>query len=291
MKSCEPEKIFSLIPGFENASKEVARSIHNVVLEREELRQVADTLHGTWLGHPLHPALTDFVIGAWALGSVLDGISLSHRSRRIEKAADILIDLGNALSVPTAAAGLADFSAAPRSTLNTGATHALLNVGGLALNICSAACRRSRKRTAGIALSAAACGTLLLSAWLGGRLVFEQKVGVSKIPRPDRAKDWTPVVPESEIQDQSPKRVDAAGAPVLLFKSGAQTHAMGAVCAHEGGPLEEGHFNGPHVTCPWHQSVYDLRDGSVVHGPATYPEPAYDVRTQGGTIEVRKKEI
>jgi hypothetical protein len=62
MKSCEPEKIFSLIPGFENASKEVAHTIHDMVLKREDVRQVADALHGTWLGHPLHPALTDFLI-------------------------------------------------------------------------------------------------------------------------------------------------------------------------------------------------------------------------------------
>lgn len=291
MKSCEPEKIFSLIPGFENASKEVAHSIHQMVLSQEEIRPVADALHGTWLGHPLHPALTDFVIGAWALGSVLDGISLGHKSRRIERAADILIDLGNALSVPTAASGLTDFSTAPKKAMNTGAAHALLNVGSLLMNLVSAACRRSGKRTAAISLSATAFGTLLVSAWLGGRLVFEERIGVNKIPDSPGGKDWTPVAGESEIQDQSPKRVDAAGAPVLIYKSGNQTCAIGAVCAHEGGPLNEGQVSGTQVTCPWHQSVYDLRDGHVVHGPTTYPEPAYDIRNQEGILEIRKKEI
>ena len=40
----------------------------------------------------------------------------------------------------------------------------------------------------------------------------------------------------------------------------------------------------------WHDSVFDLRDGSVVHGPATYPEPAFDARLNGGKVEVRLRE-
>ena len=81
-----------------------------------------------------------------------------------------------------------------------------------------------------------------------------------------------------------------AGAPVLVYRYRGQVFAMGAVCGHEGGPLEEGSFEGYCVTCPWHQSVYDLRDGSVVHGPTTYAEPIYETRTLGGRIEVRVRE-
>jgi nitrite reductase/ring-hydroxylating ferredoxin subunit len=45
------------------------------------------------------------------------------------------------------------------------------------------------------------------------------------------------------------------------------------------------------VECPWHQSVYDLQDGSVVHGPSTYAVPAYETRTVDGKVEVRLADI
>jgi hypothetical protein len=52
--------------------------------------------------------------------------------------------------------------------------HALLNVGGLALNALSPFYRRSRNRNAARRCSATASGLLLLSAWLGGKLVYDE---------------------------------------------------------------------------------------------------------------------
>ncbi len=290
MDSCKPEQIFEFIPGFEEGSKTVARAIHDKVLEREESRQAADILHGIWLEHPLHPALTDFVIGAWFFGSVLDGITLVRRSRGIQQAADILISVGNAVALPTALAGLADFSAIPPKSAKTAATHALMNAGGLAMNIASSLHRRAGKRGRGILLSAVASGGLLVSAWLGGKLSYEQKVGVNKIPETGAKGEWKPVLKERELEDQKPARVNIDEAPVLLYRSGSTVHALGAVCAHEGGPLEKGKFHDSHVTCPWHQSVYDLRDGHVVHGPSTYSEPVYETRTTDGMLEIKARQ-
>ena len=54
--------------------------------------------------------------------------------------------------------------------------------------------------------------------------------------------------------------------------------------------LDEGMFDGTCVQCPWHDSVFDLRSGEVVHGPATYHLPAYDVRTTDGQIEIRVRQ-
>jgi nitrite reductase/ring-hydroxylating ferredoxin subunit/uncharacterized membrane protein len=288
MISCEPEKLFTYIPGFEDVSKNVARAIHDSVLERRDAREIADFLHGVWLEHPLHPALTDFVIGAWALGSVLDGISMVHPSRSTDKAADLLISLGNLVAIPTAMSGLADFSTAPRRSMQTGASHGLLNVGGLLLNLLSSSRRRAGKRGAGRCLSATASSLLLLSAWLGGKLVFEQKVGINKIPQLKGGQDWKPVAREGDLQENTPKRVEAEGDPAMICRCGAQTHALGAVCGHEGGPLDEGEVKGNQVTCPWHHSVYDLRNGRVVHGPSTYATSVYETRIQDGNVEIRR---
>lgn len=63
--------------------------------------------------------------------------------------------------------------------------------------------------------------------------------------------------------------------------------AIDAVCSHAGGPLDEGSFEGCFVQCPWHDSVFDLRDGRVKHGPATIPQPGFAVRERNGQLEVR----
>lgn len=61
-------------------------------------------------------------------------------------------------------------------------------------------------------------------------------------------------------------------------------------CSHLGGPLSEGELlNDCRVRCPWHQSVFSLKDSSVIDGPATEPQPEFDVRVKDGQIEVRIK--
>lgn len=110
---------------------------------------------------------------------------------------------------------------------------------------------------------------------------------MNKIPEPAEPKKWHPAIQEQDLPEITPKRVEIEGSPILLYRYQGQIYAMGAVCGHEGGYLEEGSFDGYCVTCPLHQSVYDLRDGSMVHGPTTYAEPVYEVRIQQGMIEVR----
>ncbi|MEO6683395.1 MAG: hypothetical protein ABIN48_11300, partial [Ginsengibacter sp.] len=40
-------------------------------------RKIKNFLHGTWLGHPLHPLMTDIPIGAWTAAAVLDTCELT----------------------------------------------------------------------------------------------------------------------------------------------------------------------------------------------------------------------
>ena len=77
----------------------------------------------------------------------------------------------------------------------------------------------------------------------------------------------------------------ANGAPAV---AAAATGAAAATCTHVGGPLDEGERDGTCVQCPWHGSVFDLRDGRVIHGPATSPIRAYETRiSESGQVEVR----
>src|SRR5262245_19955208 len=87
---------------------------------------VADALHGTWLGHPLHPVLTDIPIGAWVGAAVLDSLPGQQR------AATAMVGLGLATAVPAAATGTTDWASAGREQERVGLWHALANATAVA---------------------------------------------------------------------------------------------------------------------------------------------------------------
>jgi nitrite reductase/ring-hydroxylating ferredoxin subunit/uncharacterized membrane protein len=287
----EPEKVINRIPRFQESALAVSRGIHQKVLDGgEPARKAADLLHGTWLGHPAHPALTDFAISAWSMSGVLDVMAASSGSRVVARTADQLTALGIALAIPTAVTGLTDFTTIPRRATSTGAVHGLMNIIGLVLYILSWKNRRERRRSRGLFYSGLALGLLTISAWLGGKLTYRYGVGVNKLKKTDSPRDWTQVIAEEELPEDTLRRVEVEGEPVLLYRANGRVYAIGAVCAHEGGPLEQGRVDGTTVECPWHQSVYDLKDGRVVHGPATYAVPCFETRLRDGKVEIRLHE-
>ena len=83
------------------------------------------------------------------------------------------------------------------------------------------------------------------------------------------------------------RRVEVDGARIVLARRFGQIYALAEVCSHAGGPLAEGKFDDCSITCPWHGSRFSIEDGSVLDGPATHPQPCFDVRVRQGQIEVR----
>jgi nitrite reductase/ring-hydroxylating ferredoxin subunit len=81
----------------------------------------------------------------------------------------------------------------------------------------------------------------------------------------------------------------ADGEPVLVTRDGVSWQAIGDRCSHRGGPLHEGELQAGCVTCPWHASMFRTSDGAVLRGPASAPQPAYDVRSVGEDFEVRAR--
>ncbi len=282
------DRIIDEVPALEQAGRQWKQPLHRAVLRGGyPARRIADFLHGTWLGHPLHPVLTDVAIGAWTLGTLFDALSLGSRSRHLEQTADTMTTIGIAAAVPTALTGLTDYSTIPQAAAGTGLLHGLLNTVGLALYGLSLWFRRRGQRGTGLSLSAVAFGLLTVSAWLGGHLVYKQRVGVDHSHPVSKPEHWQPVLPETDLVEQEPRRIKVSGNDVLLYRYGGTIYAIEAVCSHAGGPLEQGEFDGVCVQCPWHDSVFDLRDGSIVHGPTTYPQPAYDARIYNGQVEIR----
>ena len=246
-----------------------------------------DLLSGTWLGHPLHPLLTDIPIGSFTSASVLDLIG----GTRSEWAADRLVDLGLASSVVTAVAGAADWSDTVGEERRMGVVHAASNAVGVALYGASAVARRQGKRGAATVLGLGGMSVMSFGGFLGGHLSFSRGIGVNRNIGDEPGDDWAVAARVDDLTEGALLGVEIDGAPVLLHQLGEQVTAIGGRCSHAGAPLEEGDVDAGRctVTCPWHQSVFRLDTGEVVHGPATVPQRAYDTRVVGGQIEIRPR--
>ncbi|MBA3629628.1 MAG: Rieske 2Fe-2S domain-containing protein [Actinobacteria bacterium] len=243
---------------------------------------VKDLLSGTWLGHSLHPLLTDVPIGTWLSATMLDLVGGEESRDASEK----LIAIGLLASLPTAAAGLSDWSDTMGGERRMGVMHAASNTASLLLFGASLAARRRGRHGLGVALSLVATGTNSLGAYLGGHLSLVQGVGVDQTAFEEDPEEWTAVLPETKMPEGEAVKVDVGGTGILLFRSGDRIHALANRCNHLSGPLDEGEIDGLTVTCPWHASCFRLEDGSVVRGPARSPQPAYATRIREGQIEV-----
>ena len=246
---------------------------------------VKDALSGTWLGHPVHPLATDVVIGAWTSALVLDLVG----GERSAPAAKTLTGLGILSAVPTAAAGLSDWSDSLGKERRIGLVHAGANIAAITLYSLSYLARRNGDTASGKALGLAGATVVSAGGYLGGHLVFRLGVWVDRNAWTEGATDWQAVADEADLDEGKPVVVHAGGQDVLLVRQGGEIHAMGDTCSHAGGPLHEGSLSDGCVTCPWHGSQFRLSDGHLQRGPATDHQPAYDVRVDGGKVSVRRR--
>jgi nitrite reductase/ring-hydroxylating ferredoxin subunit/uncharacterized membrane protein len=250
---------------------------------------VKDALSGTWLGHTLHPLLTDIPIGTWMSATVLD-LAGGPES---EAAADRLIGVGLAASLPTAVTGLTEWADSQRSdetVRRMGVVHAAANVVALGCFAASLLSRRGGHRGLGKLLSFAGMGALTVGGHLGGHLSYAKGVGVDQTTFEERPEQWTPV--DGSAPGEGERRVvELDGAAVVVGRHGGRLFALANRCCHRGGPLDQGDLEDGEITCPWHGSTFRIEDGSVVRGPAAYPQPVYDVRESAGGVEVRARPL
>jgi nitrite reductase/ring-hydroxylating ferredoxin subunit/uncharacterized membrane protein len=247
-----------------------------------------DVLHGTWLGHPLHPVLTDVPIGAWASALLLD-LTGGERSRR---AAQALTGAGVLAAIPTAATGAADWTALGtfERPKRVGAVHAVANGTATVLYAASWQARRKGRHTKGRLLGAAGAAFLGAGGYLGGHLAYRNAVGVDHTHGDSGPTEWTEVCLLRDLPMRQAVRRRVGETDVLLYRIGSTVRAIAATCSHLGGPLEQGGVHEDCVTCPWHGSTFDLTDGAVLGGPATAPQPAYEVRVVGRTLQLRREQ-
>lgn len=263
-------------------AKAAGRALRSVLTGRAKA-----ALSGTWLGHAVHPMLTDVVIGSLTSASLLDLLI----GRDSGPASERLIMLGLAAYAPTALAGLndwADSEAVDDAVRRAGIVHAGSNAVALSLYTASLVSRRRGARGAGVALGAAGASVLMVGGYLGGHLSMTRGVGPNQTVFDPGPTDWTPAADAAQLVDGKLTRVVVEDTPVLVLKDGEQIFAIHDRCSHRGCSLSDGEIDGDEIVCACHGSRFDRRNGAVRGGPATAPQPAFQVRGREGVIEVRR---
>lgn len=156
--------------------------------------RVDDGLRGTWLGHALHPLLTDFPLGAWMSASLLDLFGGPDARR----AAQGLLGFGLVAAVPTAAAGLAEWQATAGAARRVGVVHAGMNSVALLLYTSSWVARRRGSHAAAVRLGVGGGVVATLSGYLGGHLTLVRKIGTAD---PAYGPDVVEETPEDSVPE------------------------------------------------------------------------------------------
>ena len=264
-----------------------AGPVHQTVARLLPRGGLKDVLHGVWLGHPLHPLLTDLPIGFWTSAFVLDIVG----GRRARPAAEALVGLGVVSAVPTAVSGLADWSELNSPERRSGGVHAGANLLATGLYGMSLVARRRGKHVGGVALGMAGATFATVGGFLGGHLTFRRAVGVNQAAHVPMEVDWADTTVDGAIGSDDLTLAHVGDTPLAAVTVEGTPMALFDRCSHLGGPLHEGAVVDGCLRCPWHGSMFRAVDGSVARGPATAPQPAFEVRDQGGTHQARRRQM
>lgn len=271
----------------EPVSDSLQKATNSALTGGQTRRQVDNFLNGVWLGHPLHPVLTDIPTGAWTIALALDGIETFTGRRELNPGADAAVTIGIVGALASAVTGLAQWQYTDAESRREGTAHALLNTGALALYGVSAILRARGQRGLGKLAALAGWGVVIVSSYLGGDLAYDLRIGVNHAPGQQPPDDFTPVLAESALAEGTAKALDVGDVRLMLVRQNGHVYAIARECSHLGGPLDEGQLENCSVTCPWHGSTFALDSGHILAGPATFPQPVYETRVRDGQIEVR----
>ncbi len=249
-----------------------------------------DALHGVPLGQPAHPAVVRFPLGCWTSAVLLDLAA----PREAERASAALVAAGVLGALPSAATGLADWSALHRHQQRVGLAHGAAQAGATLFFAASLLARMTRRQRGGKLLAATGLALSTAGAYLGGHLALRLGAGASHAEPVGHlaALGWQDLCPLGELPEGRPTRRQLGYLSVLALRTGDDIYVLTDHCAHLGGPLHQGRVStvagDTCVTCPWHGSTFRASDGAVVHGPATARQPAFETRvSEAGVVQVR----
>src|SRR3954468_564881 len=182
-------------------AKTIGKTVRNAIPRGA----VKDALSGTWMGHALHPLLTDIPIGTWTSATLLDLVG----GKESRTAARRLVALGLPATAPTVVTGLSDWADAEPAddgVRRAGLLHASFNVVAVGFMAASLAARARGRHGRGKALTLAGISALGAGGWVGGHLSYSQGVGVDTTVFDKDLEEWTSTgLREDELADGRPR--------------------------------------------------------------------------------------
>jgi nitrite reductase/ring-hydroxylating ferredoxin subunit/uncharacterized membrane protein len=252
-------------------------------------KYLQDFLNGSWLGHSLHPVLTDVVIGGSTVAVLLEIIGWFGVDG-LRPAIAWTLGLTWLAAIGTIVTGLTDYKdTATGDERNLAGVHGLINIVATIAFIVAFVAYLGPDGSLGPVLLIAGYLVISVGAYIGGHVVFKYgyMVNHNAFPRARRAKEFTAVLPAAELADGTPTKASLGTTTLVLVRRGDVVYALKETCSHAGGPLSEGTLEGEGIVCPWHGSTFRLADGAVRHGPASSRQVAYRARVNAGQVEVQ----
>jgi nitrite reductase/ring-hydroxylating ferredoxin subunit len=280
--------VTDVVDRLENANTldPVAGVVRRAVRSALRSQSVRDALHGVWLGHPLHPMLTDVPIGSWTAAAVLDATPGGSG------AATVMIAFGCAGYVPALVTGWTDWSDLNEQHQRVGLVHAAAGAVAFSCYAASLAARVRGSRVRGKAWAYAGLAMVGAAGYLGGHLAYRQAAGVNHAEAIPALfpPGWHSIGSLDELPNGELVRRTVDGIGLVVIRRGQHLDVLADTCSHLAASLSEGTFSAKEgqgcVVCPWHGSTFRLSDGAVVHGPATAPVPRFTTRVVAGDVEV-----
>jgi nitrite reductase/ring-hydroxylating ferredoxin subunit/uncharacterized membrane protein len=251
------------------------------------IRPVKDFLNGTWLGHPVHAAVTDVPIGALTVALILDIIGQPV-------GADVALLIGVLSMLGAATVGLADYTDTDGTARMRATVHATVMVVALVFFAISLVIRAGNPTDRTVAFALLLIGYLVISlgAAIGGDLVYLIGTHVNRHAWRGAGTKWVAVDLGglADIPEGGPTKLKAGINDLVVIRNGDQILALHNQCAHAGCSLHDGTLVDDQIQCPCHGSRFHLATGHVARGPAMYDQPAYELRrTESGGWEARRQ--
>jgi nitrite reductase/ring-hydroxylating ferredoxin subunit len=252
-------------------------------------KYLQDFLNGSWLGHSLHPVLTDVVVGGSTVAVLLEILGWFGVGD-LRTAIVWTLALTWISAVGTIVTGLTDYKdTATGDERNVAGLHGLVNIVATVAFIVAFLAYLGPGGALGPVLLIGGYLVLSVGAFIGGHVVFKYgyMVNHNAFARGKRAKEFTPVLPAAELAENTPTKAMLGATTLVLVRRGDVVHALKETCSHAGGPLSQGTLSGDTIVCPWHFSAFRLSDGAVRHGPASTRQVAYRARINAEQVEVQ----
>ena len=259
--------------------------------EKYQGHPVLELMHGgRWLGHPLHPALSDLPIGLWAGALILDlagadpaGGPAGGQENGTDPVA-LFTAAGVVAAVATAATGVADWTVSDGEDRRVGLLprgaqqappRAAGRVAGRPARPGTADRPRARHgrhgRHDGARPSSAGTSCRAGRSWSTGS------------PAHDRPARWVRVLADEDLPGRRAEGGRGRGPQGAALPARRHRLRDRRRVQPRGAPAEpRARSRACVVTCPLHESQFDLRDGHIVRGPAHHPQPALPTRVRNG---------